>query len=53
MDRFELKALEIAKEITVARVSCASGSCDGDAGERIGDMFKAIYEAALACCKTE
>ena len=53
MDRFEAKALNIAKEITIARVSCASGVCDGDAGKKIGDMFNAIYESILAVCKED
>lgn len=46
MTNIELRALEITKEITVARVSAVNNSALS--GASIGKMFNEIYRAVLA-----
>lgn len=53
MDRYEIKALDIAKEITVARVANSTTAASKEVGENIGDMFSAIYEAVLKITKAD
>ena len=48
----EKYALEIAKDITIAKLSkSAPTHSDKESGEKIGEMFKAIYEKTLDIIK--
>lgn len=52
MNNSEKYALEIAKEITIAKLSKSAPPHSGkEAGEEIGQMLKAIYSETLAIIK--
>lgn len=52
MTNAEKYALEIAKEITIAKLSkSAPTHTDQEAGKKIGEMLKAIYSETLAIIK--
>ncbi len=52
MNNLEKYALEIAKEITIAKLSkSAPTTSDKEAGKQIGEMLKAIYSETLAIIK--
>ncbi|WP_301092486.1 hypothetical protein [Thomasclavelia cocleata] len=53
MTATEKYALDIAKEITIAKLSKSSPTTtDQKSGEEIGEMFKAIYFKVLETAKT-
>lgn len=49
MDKYKLEALNIAKEITIAKLANSSPNSSGkEPGERIGEMLTSIYNATVA-----
>lgn len=46
----EQKALDIATQIVVSKVSNSNGNTDKDAGVRTGEYFEAIYNAVKEIC---
>ncbi len=42
------KAVEIAKEITIAKVQGSTSSADEDSGKTTADFFKAVYDQVIS-----